>query len=805
MSRGEERRAFAGILLGFALLYGYAAVVVPAPKVVDEDSHVQYAQLVRTEKRWPRPEDEVWNDKHPPLYYAAAAATIDLAERIAWRLPWWSVPVPGPFAGKIPILQTWRAPDGSIELRGASLLALRLLSVLFGIMGLWFTYRCVRLVLPEAPAAALGSLAFFAFNPRFGLQCSVIGNDAASVAAAGLAAWLLLRGVAGEGRFRPVLAGAACAVAFWTKVSCIFLLPAGLAVCLARRRREDARPAREAAAFVLSALLLASPWIVRNLQTFGEPLGVGGQIEKAARVFYPGPVTVGIVDRTVEGLYWSFWEPAENFSAGRVATAVLGVLGAMSLAGVAMRFLRRDLRESSREIHGALAVSLIAGAALYALVVVGNFYVMSIPGRLLFPAMPFAAVLFAAGLPVPFRAREEGACLPLAGTFAFLASLLFVFAVYVPTYRVPKSVFGPDTLAYVDPGHPSARESVKRGSDLVPVYLLGRSASALTASVDPDRVEVEIAGLDPKAPMRIEVTYASTDATWDDSDPASEPVVPHVVQQLRAGSELLHGPIPVTHRPRTYARRLPRSAVEGGLLRLAFEKVAGRFATVSEIRVVREPGGIDLRTEGGEPVLRVGTPPGGPDVVYWLWWSRVGPHRTLLSWDRGEVSGRGTLQLRPPVAVSGENLRLEAGYSAAPPCAWTALEAESLPHAGWRIRGDGSASGMYALFASGDTTEKGTSLPFSVEGLPSGLYDLRIRYRADETDEIAGHALDVVLNPTGRRYQELRLQREPVGGRLSGDIVFGGRGVLAIDRIEFVPLTGPARGPADVSVDWTVP
>src|SRR5262249_38278193 len=157
------------------------------------------------------------------------------------------------------------------------------------------------------------------------------------------------------------------------------------------------------------------PWIARSLGRFGEPLGVGGVAARSGFIYFPGEFSTARLDETLGGLIGAFWEFPEGISPGRVATLLCGTLGALGLVGSALRVLRPSLRSQAAEQARAAALSLAAGATLYALVAAGDLFVPSMAGRLLFPGTAFYAVLLAVGLPVVLRTREGSSLLPVAG------------------------------------------------------------------------------------------------------------------------------------------------------------------------------------------------------------------------------------------------------------------------------------------------------------------------------------------------------------------------------------------------------
>ncbi|MGH7150389.1 MAG: ArnT family glycosyltransferase, partial [Planctomycetota bacterium] len=754
------RRPFALVLVPFLLLESYLAFALPPYSGTDEALHVVYEEFLRRERRIPDPFiDQVGNDKHPPLYYAVAALLVEGTERIAPRLPS-SVPLPGPFVGEISLgrRERWFRAD----VTGASLLAMRFLSIACAAVALLFVRRCALLLEPAAPRAAAGVAAFIGFNPLFLLQGAIANNDAASVAVGAAAAWLLLRGlVPGEGKFRPLLAGAVAGTGFLVKANVVVLLPIGLLALFLRRKREGARPRIEAGLFLAGWVLVAGAWVVRNLVRLGEPLGVGGIVQTWGGIFFPGPTTWGLLDASIGDLLFALWEPEPGWNAGRIARLAFGFLLAAAVLGACLRVLHRGVRAEAPDQSSPLALSLAAGVSFYLLVAAGNLSVPSVPGRLLFPGVGFLGAILAAGLPAALRIRADAIGAPLGAT-AGLAGLVFSFGLLLPRYLLPKSAFTADTVAYLDCGHPASDSACRRGTSLRPGFLFGWPLAAYTASVDAERVEFEVGGLDPSAPMRLEVTYASGDVTYDDAIAGDfvEYVVRPVVQRLRAGGIELHGPLTVTHHARTYAYRVPPESIREGRLSLAFEKVSGLYATVSEIRLRRDPSRVEARsagTEAGRASVRVRVTggAGGEERLVSGWFSPASdPSRVLGYHVHPANKGEDLLFESPPLPAG----RYRFGAALVDPVSspYASVEAETLPHAGWRVFADPKAFERYFIRATQGWTKPGDSIPFSLSGVPAGTYLAGVRYASEGAEGAAGAALGVELPESGGRYREAR-------------------------------------------------
>ncbi|MFQ5409077.1 MAG: glycosyltransferase family 39 protein, partial [Anaerolineales bacterium] len=143
----------------------------------------------------------------------------------------------------------------------------------FAILTLVVVYETVRRILPTRGILAV---ALLAATPSAMLLAGIPYVDWFAMFAVALAFYALLRwGEAGERRWLA-LAGAGAGLAFAAKYSsagAILGLAAGAAhLQAATRNRSFGQLARNVAAFVVPAVLVALPWLFKNLALTGNPL-----------------------------------------------------------------------------------------------------------------------------------------------------------------------------------------------------------------------------------------------------------------------------------------------------------------------------------------------------------------------------------------------------------------------------------------------------------------------------------------------------------------------------------------------------
>ncbi len=161
---------------------------------------------------------------------------------------------------------------------GGSVFALRLVAVPLQLLTIWLAFRAARDLFPDRAEIALGAAAFVAFLPTQAQLGGAINNDALTTLICTALFWRLGRLAAvGQDAKGAALAGALLGVGLLTKSSVLTLAPAmllahGIAV---RARLLTMRTALAHLALSLGlALLIAAPWLLRNVRLYGDPLAL---------------------------------------------------------------------------------------------------------------------------------------------------------------------------------------------------------------------------------------------------------------------------------------------------------------------------------------------------------------------------------------------------------------------------------------------------------------------------------------------------------------------------------------------------
>lgn len=297
----------------------------------------------------------------------------------------------------------------------------RLVSVLAGGVLVLATFGLGRALWPAHSGVALAAAAFVAFLPESLFIGGAVSNDMLAAMFSALALWAA---IAGRGWRGAVLTGLCLGLGFVTKVSFVAVWPiAGLAIVLAGGRSKQAILHHLGLGVLagLIALAVAAPWLARNWQLYGDPLGTQVMLGTIDR--RQAPLTLADLGWLVRGWFLSFWGKfggAGHLSLPWPFYVTWGLLLAGSVAGWVRRtricsfFIRSRLaaQRQERRVTSEVSPALVAETS-----VVGWLVLVGVPalvmlsmisysrialgtdqGRLLFPALAPIGLGVAGGL-----------------------------------------------------------------------------------------------------------------------------------------------------------------------------------------------------------------------------------------------------------------------------------------------------------------------------------------------------------------------------------------------------------------------
>lgn len=341
-------------------------------------------------------------------------------------------------------------PGGTL----ARLYALRLVSVLLGVVAVWLVYLIARQAFPGDAFMRIGMPAFVALQPQFSFEAAIVNHDILVIVLFSLVGYLVQRGIReGFSRRASLVIGLVIATGLWTKVSFGLVLPmvgVGLLFAAWDERRRDARwlgpiVSRVSLTMVLPVVLVL-PWFVRSYRLYGDPTGAqrlreipeyGEQARSYAEMLTSAVFWQGRLedfwgnygwrqvpfDPAMYQLIWMAWGAA---LLGLMALVVRSVLG------------RRAGWPPMLNHYQARTVTLWAVAVVS--VMFGVLYVGTIQftqSRFAFPAMPGFALLSLLGWAVwaPSRLRPFG--LAVMVSLLIVMNLLVAIRFLVPYYYGP--------------------------------------------------------------------------------------------------------------------------------------------------------------------------------------------------------------------------------------------------------------------------------------------------------------------------------------------------------------------------------
>jgi len=296
-------------------------------------------------------------------------------------------------------------------LTGGSVFAVRLVAAVLNLLTVLVVFRAGRDLFPDRAELALGAAAFAAFLPTQAQLGGAINNDALTTLVCAALFWRMgLLVVGGQDLRGAVVTGALLGAGLLTKSSALTLLPSlllayGIAV---RARLMDGRRVATCLSVALGiAVLIASPWLMRNARLYGDPLALSIYTSTGPN-YSPRQV--------MEGFGWAFGDYVRNVAVRSFATfwyflspnlppnrfigppAPLLLALALGLGGL-LGTLRWILRDQSSEPGQRRAVGLFLGGIILLAPFFARFVltVFQAQGRYFLPALLPVAVVTCLG------------------------------------------------------------------------------------------------------------------------------------------------------------------------------------------------------------------------------------------------------------------------------------------------------------------------------------------------------------------------------------------------------------------------
>jgi Dolichyl-phosphate-mannose-protein mannosyltransferase len=393
------------ILAMFATLTLSIAVLLPAWEANDEPDHVRNVETL-VSGHWYRIAPNAGFQPHQaPLYYLALAGW----QKIIGFDSWTPTLTPNP---KAPAGGQYTHDDADSQRR---VVALRLPSILLGILTIWLTSRIARSagLTRWGPVAAA---AIVAAIPKFVFVSSVVTNDSLAIFLGTVAILFAVKMWRSPTLRRGIALGTSCGLLLETKLTPVplvtFLALSPFVLFAITRVRNRSAPTSEpktqinshahipfstASVAMFFMLLVAAPLLIANQVRYGDPLASGASIEYF-RSWIPALVTrntsfswLGI--SVTSGFATSFWYVSgwNQFRWKAITYVPLWMLAGIGFVGLLKKQRKRNGETS--------AIFLLTGAALTSASAVWILAAnaMQWQARLSFPAIAAFGVLVILG------------------------------------------------------------------------------------------------------------------------------------------------------------------------------------------------------------------------------------------------------------------------------------------------------------------------------------------------------------------------------------------------------------------------
>lgn len=394
----------------FGLLYLFATPIFEAN---EELWHFGYVQHLRETSSLPvqdvQARDTLYGQhgSQPPLYYLAVAAIIapiSLDDAAPYRQlnPHVLADQPGAFGNKNRVTHDENLPV--TQGAGLAVLVARAFGLLLGAGTISLVYRIGQMIAPQRPTVAFVAAALTSLNPMFIFVSVSVSNDNLAMCLNSALILLLLRTLRDGFSTRASLAvsmlfGLACL----TKTAALVLLPALVGVALFVRRKTGDRRGLLTMLYLLLLcwLLIAGWWHIRNLQLYGEPLGIITQATLAgSRGMYFDLADLFAEFHQFRMSFWGLFG-ASNIQLGSIFYVLFDLATFFSFGGCLFLILQllaiRDFAYARYELAHLLTLAGTLG-----LLWLGIMYLSTLTpvtqGRMLFPLIGALCPLLAVGL-----------------------------------------------------------------------------------------------------------------------------------------------------------------------------------------------------------------------------------------------------------------------------------------------------------------------------------------------------------------------------------------------------------------------
>ena len=360
------------LTIAYLILGIVFALYTPLWQTPDEPAHYHYIAQVAT-IGLPIIEDGDWDSAYLDKLKAEKFADIDSEAFATIQYEDHQPPLYYVLASPV-----YRLTDGNPY-------AIRIFSVLIGVIIVWCAYGVARLMFPDSPAIALGVAGFVAFHPQHLHIIASVNNDVLAWALVGVMLVMSIAYLKTDNPRLPLWMGIIVGIAFITKATAYFLLAIGVLAILLKRRDTI----RGLLLYIPSALILGLLWWIRNIAVYGFPDFLGlrahdvvvvGQLRTVERIAELG--FSGYVSEFFQTTFNSFWGQFGWMAVPMPNWIYIGILGLLIIALIGLFIQKQET--SQRPVWLMLIATLVLSVIAY---LYYNSEFVQYQGRYMFPML----------------------------------------------------------------------------------------------------------------------------------------------------------------------------------------------------------------------------------------------------------------------------------------------------------------------------------------------------------------------------------------------------------------------------------
>ena len=389
-------------MLYFAVFSAAFTFIVPAFEAPDETGHVSYINFLQKHRSLPNQLTDSLKEPlqghQPPLYYLALYSidyVFDSDNQIDYKL------TPNPLHvwnnGKNQHVPYYMHTDPS----GAPqnfFYVFRVISILLGMLNLFFIYKIALLVLKDEKLALLPVI-LTATLPQFAFMSGVVNNDNLVNLFSTVSIFYLLKIFNEPENIKNyILAGLALGLGVITKKTIYFIFPVivieFIIVMMSKQTMNKKKVIFGAAFLFIAALLIASEYLFHNISAYHELVGLREEFSTFGKLDSHGIFSYYFIDPFSHEFFKSFigYPGLMNVLLPKVLYVFFAAVFILGIFFLLIRFRKIIIQYGGAIILILSIISCMAGIIYF------NTLLSQFQGRFLFPVISAVSVMLIIGL-----------------------------------------------------------------------------------------------------------------------------------------------------------------------------------------------------------------------------------------------------------------------------------------------------------------------------------------------------------------------------------------------------------------------